>query len=94
MTTRSGNNAPPTTLPPNAAIYLFTYAKTATPLPDRLAEVAARATVRFGAAPAALVVPASELGDYLAAQEGREETFHLLPAPHLTIGHVGALQRD
>lgn len=93
MITHPPGNAPPTALPADAAIYLFTYAKTATPLPDRLAEVTARATVRFGAAPAALVVPASELGDYLAAQEGRDEEYHLLPAPHLTIGHVGALQR-
>lgn len=94
MSNRSANNAPPTSLPPDAAIYLFTYAKTATPLPERLAEVTARATTRFGAAPAALVVPASELGDYMAAQEGHEATFHLLPSLHLTLGHVGALQRD
>jgi hypothetical protein len=94
MSARSAHNAPPTSLPADASIYLFTYAKSATPLPDRLAEVAARATTRFGAAPAALIVPASELGDYMAAQEGREETFHLLPSLHLTIGHVGAIQRD
>lgn len=94
MTARPHGDAPPTSLPANAALYLFTYAKSATPLHDRLAEVAARATTRFGAAPAALVVPESEFGDYLAAEEGREDSYPLLPAPHLSIGHVGALQRS
>lgn len=93
MIARPHGDSPPLALPADAALYLFTYAKSATPLHDRLAEVAARATVRFGAAPAALVVPASELVEYLAAQEGREDSYPLLPAPHLSIGHVGALQR-
>ena len=78
----------------DAPIYLFTYAKSATPLGDRLAEVAARATARFGAQPAALVVPAGEIDEYLTAQEGRDEEYPLLPSRHLAAGHVGALARQ
>ena len=81
----------PIALPADADLYLFSYAKMATPLATRLSEVALRAGIRFGAAPAALVIPVAELDDYLAAQEGEEVAYQLLPSDRLAVDHIGAL---
>jgi hypothetical protein len=81
----------PTTLPPDADLYLFSYAKLATPLATRMTEVALRASARYGAAPAALVIPVGEFEAYLAAQEGEDVIYTLLPSPRLAVDHIGAL---
>jgi hypothetical protein len=81
----------PTTLPTDADLYLFSYAKLATPLATRMTEVALRASARYGAAPVALVIPVGEFEDYLAAQEGEEVTYTLLPSARLAVDHIGTL---
>jgi len=87
------SQSPQTVLPDNASIYMFSYSKSPTPLARRLAEVAARATTKFGHAPSALVVPAGEMADYAAAQELDEEVARLtlLASPHLPADRVGAI---
>jgi hypothetical protein len=81
----------PAILPADADLYLFSYAKSPVPLATRMAEVALRASVRYGAAPAALVVPVGELDAYLAAQEGEEVAYPLLPSARLAVDHIGTL---
>jgi hypothetical protein len=83
--------AAPVTLPADADLYMFSYAKLATPLANRMTEVALRASVRYGAAPAALVVPMAELDAYLAAQEGEAAIYPLLPSARLAVDHIGTL---
>jgi hypothetical protein len=82
---------PPVTLPADADLYMFSYAKLSTPLAARMTEVALRASARYGAAPAALVVPLAEFDAYLAAQEGEEAIYPLLPSPRLAVDHIGTL---
>ena len=81
----------PPVLPADADLFMFSYANLPTPLATRIAEVALRASTRFGAAPAALVIPVGELDAYLAAQEGEEASCPLLPSARLAAHHIGAL---
>jgi hypothetical protein len=81
----------PTVLPADARLYLYAYGKSAIPLATRLAEVALRASVRYGPEDLALVVSAEEFAAYTAAQEGQEIVYHVLPAAHLGTGLVGVL---
>ena len=81
----------PTTLPVDARLYLYTYAQSAIPLAVRLADMAGRATLRYGPDAPTLVVSAGEFAAYAAAQEGQETVYHLLPSIHLGAGQVGVL---
>jgi len=81
----------PMSVPTGASLYLFSYGTSPTPLARRLAEVAQRASVRYGAAEPTLVVPEAEFAAYAAAQEGEEMIYHLLPSAYLGAGLVSAL---
>ena len=81
----------PLSIPTDASLYLFTYAKSATTLAVRLAEMAARANLRYGPDAPTLVVSAGEFAAYAAAQEGQETVYHLLPSIHLGADQVGVL---
>ena len=87
------SQSPPLVLPDDASIYMFSYSKSPVPLARRLAEVAVRATTKFGHAPSALVVPSGEMADYAAAQELDEEValIPLLASLHLAADRVGAI---
>ncbi len=81
----------PTTLPADASLYLFTYAKSTVPLAVRLSDMAQRAIVRYGPGAPTLVVSEGEFAAYAAAQEGQETVYHLLPSTHLGVDQVGVL---
>lgn len=87
------SQSPPLVLPDDASIYMFSYSKSPVPLARRLAEVAQRATTKFGHPPSALVVPSGEIADYADAQELDEEVAHipLLSSLHLAADRVGAI---
>ena len=81
----------PMTLPADASLYLFTYAKSAMPLATRLGEMAGRAKLRYGPDEPTLVVSAGEFAAYVAAQVGQETVYHILPSIHLGADQVGVL---
>lgn len=81
----------PTFVPADASLYLFTYAKSPLPLAARLAEMASRASVRYGPDAPTLVVPEAELAAYAASQDDQEAVYHLLPSIHLGTDQIGVL---
>jgi hypothetical protein len=81
----------PMTLPADASLYLFTYAKSPIPLAVRLSDMAQRANLRYGPGAPTLVVAQDEFAAYAAAQVGQETVYHLLPSMHLGADQVGVL---
>ena len=81
----------PTTLPADASLYLYTYAKSTIPLATRLLDMAGRANLRYGPGEPILVVSAGEFAAYTAAQVGQETVYHILPSIHLGADQVGVL---
>ena len=81
----------PTFLPAGSSLYLYSYAKSAVPLADRLAAMAAHAAARYGPAAPTLVVPVGELEAYTNAQDDQVVRYNLLPSDHLGADLIGVL---